>query len=300
MKNILIRSDSSSKIGIGHVMRDLVLSKQYPKDNIIFASQNLEGNINSKIIESGYIVEILKSNNLYELNQLIKKLQIDLLIIDCYDINHIYEEELKKDNISLKILSFDDIYEKHYCDILLNHNVYADKKKYKNLVPKDCEIRYGKAYTLIREEFICELEKEYEIISPTILLAMGGTDHSNLNIQILKVLEKFDNIKVRIVTTTSNENLKELKNYINSFDNIILYINSNEIAKLIKSSSFSIVSPSVIVNEILYLNTNFIAIKSAENQKFMYSYLKENSYTVLENFDEIKLEELINNFLVEG
>ncbi len=34
--------------------------------------------------------------------------------------------------------------------------IYADEIKYKNLVPKDCELRCGGKYTLIREEFIEE------------------------------------------------------------------------------------------------------------------------------------------------
>ncbi len=55
--NILFRADSSSTIGTGHIMRDLVLAKKYPNDNIIFVTQNLEGNINYKIEEEGYKLE---------------------------------------------------------------------------------------------------------------------------------------------------------------------------------------------------------------------------------------------------
>ena len=50
-KNILIRADSSSTIGTGHIMRDLVLAKQFPDAHIIFATQDLPGNINHKIQE---------------------------------------------------------------------------------------------------------------------------------------------------------------------------------------------------------------------------------------------------------
>ena len=86
--NILFRADSSSTIGTGHIMRDLVLAKQYPNSKIFFATQNLEGNLNSKIIESGYEVINLSRNAIDELDSLIKKLNIDLLIIDHYEINY--------------------------------------------------------------------------------------------------------------------------------------------------------------------------------------------------------------------
>ena len=41
-------------------MRDLVLAKQYRDSNIIFATQDLKGNINHKIVETGYRVETFK------------------------------------------------------------------------------------------------------------------------------------------------------------------------------------------------------------------------------------------------
>jgi len=49
MKNILFRADSSSTIGMGHIMRDLVLAEQYSDSNIIFVIQEPNGNINHKI-----------------------------------------------------------------------------------------------------------------------------------------------------------------------------------------------------------------------------------------------------------
>ena len=102
--NILIRADSSNSIGTGHIMRDLVLAKEYKNENIIFATQDLVGNINHKIIEAGYKIELLKSNDFEELNDLIKRLNINMIIIDNYDIDYNFEKKLKEDNSSLKNL----------------------------------------------------------------------------------------------------------------------------------------------------------------------------------------------------
>jgi UDP-2,4-diacetamido-2,4,6-trideoxy-beta-L-altropyranose hydrolase len=43
--NILIRADSSSQIGLGHIMRTLVLAAQYSDDTIAYACQDLAGKI---------------------------------------------------------------------------------------------------------------------------------------------------------------------------------------------------------------------------------------------------------------
>lgn len=302
MRNILFRADSSSFIGTGHIMRDLVLAKQYKTENIIFAVRELDGNINYKIDEHGYSKVVLKTNDFEELDKIIKKLNIDMIIIDHYEINYDFEKNLKELNPSLKIFVFDDTYEKHFCDILINHNISANEKRYKNLVPNNCELRCGSKYTLLRDEFL-EAKKQKNSIKKdkkikTIFVAMGGADHSNINIDILKVVNKIrkknkKNIKVNIVSTNANKNLEKLKNYCKNKKWINLYINSKQIAKLMSESDFAIVTPSVTVNEVYYLKLPIIAIKTADNQIDIYRYLKKKRFSVLKKFKINKLVKLI-------
>jgi len=289
--NILFRVDSSSIIGTGHIMRDLVLAKQYKDYNIIFATQSLKGNLNFKILESGYGVEILEDNSLDEFQKIIDRYSPKLVVIDSYDIDYSYEKQLKTQNPKLKLLTFDDTYEKHYCDILLNHNISADEKKYKGLVPEYCELRCGSKYTLLRDEFF----KQKNI--QTIFLAMGGADHSNINIPILNVLKEFKNIEINLVTTTANQNLEELKEYVNNKDWIELHINSEKIAKLMSVSDYAIITPSVTLNEVFFMELPFLAIQTADNQEDMVQYLIENRYNILQIFNNKELKETIHNLL---
>ena len=302
MRNILFRADSSSFIGTGHIMRDLVLAKQYKTENIIFAVRELDGNINYKIDEHGYSKVVLKTNDFEELDKIIKKLNIDLIIIDHYEINYDFEKKLKESNPNSKIFVLDDTYEKHFCDILINHSISANEKRYKNLVPNNCELRCGSKYTLLRDEFL-EAKKQKNSIKKdkkikTIFVAMGGADHSNINIDILKVVNKIrkknkKNIKVNIVSTNANKNLEKLKNYCKNKKWINLYINSKQIAKLMSESDFAIVTPSVTVNEVYYLKLPIIAIKTADNQIDIYRYLKKKRFSVLKKFKINKLVKLI-------
>ena len=274
-KNILFRADSSSTIGTGHIMRDLVLAQQYQDSQIIFATQDLKGNINEKI---DYKIVTLKSNALDELIEVVKEYEIDMVVIDHYEIDWEFEKQLKE-KTGVKILSFDDTYERHCCDILLNHNISADKNKYKDLVPKECEIRCGAKYTLLRDEF----KKQKNL--KRVFMAMGGTDSANLNIKILEVLQEFDNIEAVVATTSANKNLDTLKEYVQDKKSIELHINSTEIAKLMRRSDFAVVTPSVTLNEVFYMGLDFVAIKVADNQDDMFEYLVKNSYLALEEFD---------------
>ena len=293
--NVLIRADSSSYIGTGHIMRDLVLAKQYKNENIIFATQDLVGNINHKIIEAGYKIELLKSNDFEELNDLIKRLNIDMIIIDNYDIDYNFEKKLKEDNSSLKIFVLDDTYEKHYCDVLLNHNISANEKKYENLVPNTCELRCGSKYTLLREEFFqLKRKPKRKNNKQNVFLAMGGADHSNINIKILNVLKEFKKLHVNVVSATANKNLKSLENYYKKNSFVTLHINSNKIATLINNCDFAIVTPSVIVNEVYFLKKPIVAIKTAQNQIDMFNFLKKDRKFVISKFNKEKLEIVIS------
>ena len=291
MKNILFRSDSSFAIGTGHIMRDLVLASKYKKANIIFATQNLNGNINNKIIECGYKIEFLNSNSINELNEIIMKLNINLLVIDHYDFTKNKEKKLKIKNKKLKILSFDDTYKKHYCDILLNHNIYANKQQYKGLVPKKCKLKCGSKYLLLRNEFIKEKKKK------TVFLAMGGSDTANLNLIILKILKQYKNIKVNVITTNANKNIEELRIFCKNESWINCCINSTKIAKLMKKSDFAIVTPSVTLNEIYFMGLPFIAIQTAKNQKYMYNYLIKTSQLCMKKFNDDKFQSLLKNLI---
>lgn len=274
----LIRSDSSSTIGLGHIMRDLVFAKSL-EGEVIFACQNLEGNIIASI---PYEVKILKSNDVEELIELIRTLQITLLVIDHYGIDVAYERAIKEAT-QVEILSFDDTYQPHHCDILLNHNLSADASRYTHLVPKNCELRCGSAYTLIRDEFKREKEKTCEKIYD-VLVAMGGSDASNITLSLLKTLP--EHLRLCVLTTTANAHLQELQSYVENKPNIALHVNSNEVAKLLHQSRLAIVTPSVMVHEVLFMEVPFIAIKVASNQDDMYQYLKKEGYKTLEHFDE--------------
>lgn len=298
MKQILFRSDSSSSIGTGHIKRDLILAKRFGDAKITFAMRNLAGNINHEVLEAGYALEILKSSSLSELDALVKKLSVDLLIIDHYDIDYKFEKELKRQNPDTKIMVLDDTYQKHHCDTLLNHNIYAKKKRYKSLVPKGCKLLCGSKHTLLRDEFRSAKNSVAKGEQKRIVVAMGGSDSANLSIKILKALKKqskaFD---VDLVTTTANKNLEKLKKWCRSCERVELHIDSNEVANLLKNSTFAIISASSLANEAYYLEVPFVAIKTASNQREMHKWLRKSDHISLKKFSKKKLKKGVKKLI---
>ena len=294
--NVLFRVDSSSKIGLGHLMRCLVLAGQYKKDNIIFATQSLDGNADQKIIDQGYKLILLDDNSTDELCKKIALLHINNVIFDHYGIDDKFEKIVKK-RTNVKILSFDDTYEKHYCDVLLNHNIYADARQYEGLVPEFCDVKCGKKYTLIRDEFKKVKIKKSQINkeSPVIFVCLGGADPGNVSLAVLKILAEFDNATITLATTSANRNIGKLQDFSKQCQNISICVDCN-IAEMMSNSDFAIITPSVIIHEVMSIGLPFISIKTADNQKMMHKYLCEKNYYALDLSELSKLKREVQKY----
>jgi UDP-2,4-diacetamido-2,4,6-trideoxy-beta-L-altropyranose hydrolase len=264
-KKVLFRADSSSQIGLGHVKRDLVFASGLTDVDIVFASQDLPGNINHQI---PYPVYILPSNDSTELIDLCRHLNIDWLIIDHYAFIKADEEKLKQ-NCTLKLSVFDDSYKEHYCDEIINHNLGATAKKYAQKVPPFCKISL--IPPLIRKEFI--QEKRYIRNKQGVLLCLGGADPKNVSLQVLKNLKQHK-LQVNVALTSSNPNLHSLQVYAHVNKWIKLHVNAN-IPRLMNSCELAIVTPSVTAAEALFMKMPIITIRTAENQIEVEKFLKK-------------------------
>ena len=122
---------------------------------------------------------------------------------------------------------------------------------------------------------------------------MGGADTKNMTLKILKLLPKNFSWHVNIITTHANKNLEQLQEYVREKPSVSLHIQTNELAKLAKQARLAIITPSVLANEFYALQTPFIAIQSAQNQKYMRQFLQKKGYDVLKKFSRKKLKILL-------
>jgi UDP-2,4-diacetamido-2,4,6-trideoxy-beta-L-altropyranose hydrolase len=282
-KKILFRADSSSEIGIGHIMRDLVLAKQFEDAKIIFACRDLDGHIMDKI---PYPIKILGTDLIDELIEVIKQESIDMVVIDNYEIDYEDEKEIK-DKTGVKIFVFDGSYKKHYCDFLLNQNIYADKNQYQNLVPSFCKLFVGLKYALIRDEF---RQKKKIIKNNTdkikVLLTLGGADYDNITLEILKKLDRIHSEKFEIIIVIGTANIHKniIKDFLKLFNHSAkLIVDAKNMAELMNEVDFAISSAGSTVIELLYMRVPFFSLSIAPNQNMNLKYLIEHNLAY--NFD---------------
>jgi len=283
IKTTIFRVDASTKVGVGHISRSLIFAKQLKNKNIVFCYHKLPKIFQQKIKKNGFKLQKLKTNKTKEFIKKIKKIKPNKIIIDNYQIDFKDEKKIKKAFKKAELIVFDDTYEKHFCDKIINPNIYADLKKYP---------QKAKKILLLRDEFY--QAKKIKDKKDHILLMLGGMDFKNLMLKILKILK---NQKVIVITTSANRHIKKLQKYAKKHKNITIDINSNKVAKTMKTAKLAIITPSVSANEAIFLQTNLLAIKVANNQKYMYQYLKKNGFCALEKFDKKELKKCLKKLL---
>lgn len=263
MEKTLFRADSGSQIGLGHIKRDLVYAKEF--ESVSFACLNLAGNIISQI---PYRVFVLQSNSLDELVNLIKTQNFTQIVIDNYEIDAKFEQELKTQT-GIKIISFDDEKKPHFCDKLISPSISVKKEDYLNLVPPNCEIQTGKI--LVRDEFYEEAKIKRDKIFDH-FICIGGTDIKNFIPQIIKKLPPSS--KIAVATTSANPNLDKLKN----LPNINIFVDNPNLAKIMNESKFLHISASSLINEARVLGAKFALYRVADNQTDLFNYLKKQGF----------------------
>lgn len=279
--HILIRSDASTKIGSGHIMRCLTLADMLRTEGatVYFICRELEGHLCDFVKAKGY--ECLRSTNSKQTFEQKKDaeetlrliewngLKVDLIIVDHYQINEQWEQ-IVRESIP-KIMVIDDLANrKHDCDVLLDQNYFKDfENRYDDLVPARCKKLLGLKYLLLRPEFyednttVVKNNKSIE----DILIFYGGSDPTNETMKVLDALEHIDlsKLTIHVVVGLSNENRKLIEKRCQD-KGFRFYVQIDYLAQLMKKADLALGAGGVTMWERCYLGLASIVTVVAENQ----------------------------------
>lgn len=290
---VYFRTDLSLKIGTGHAIRCLALSKSLQKKGIetrfIFRDY-LDGTrpqieklfrkplfIESEAKEKRGII-----NNEYRWNnktlkqdaiatrRLLQNKDIDWLIVDHYSINREWEKVVKKE--VKNILVIDDLGDRdHLCDVLLdsNSNPLAHSI-YKKRVNKSTDLLLGNKYALLDPNFSkarSNLRKK-NFKKPNILIFFGGIDLNEYTLQAVEAVNMLDmNISsVDVVVGGSYANKKALRLLCKKYE-FRLHIQTKKMYELMANADISIGSGGSATWERCCVGLPSIVFAAAENQK---------------------------------
>lgn len=277
---IAIRADGGKSIGMGHIMRTLVLAGELKNDNQVFYVCKIEKSyINNseniseskyikgieKIIENGFEVKLINEDNILTELQAIKA---DILITDSYEVNEKYFDFTK--NFFNKTIYIDDT-NKHYFDVdyIINQNLGAEAFKYK--VPEHTKLLLGKNFVMLREEFREARPIAISEIIKNVMITVGGSDPFNVTPLVLNYVKEL-NYNFHVVVGPSFTNKQAIKAF--EKENIILHENT-DMLKLMKKCDMAIAGCGSTLYELARLGIPTIGIVIADNQEKLGALLSE-------------------------
>ncbi|ETO94523.1 UDP-2,4-diacetamido-2,4,6-trideoxy-beta-L-altropyranose hydrolase [Legionella oakridgensis] len=327
---VVIRTDSSRLIGSGHVMRCLVLADMLREagHETVFLCRDLPGHCYPIIRERGYLyflhafsesqkeaymaylpndnysvwLGVSQEQDAHETINFVKDKSIDLMIVDMYGLDIVWEKSVK--SLVKKLMVIDDLANRnHYCDVLLDHNYYCNaQERYQGLVPAFCQTFLGPSYALINpalqriKQARAMFKKDNIVKIKTILVFLGGMDVKNYTDKVLKQLlqSKLNHCFIDVVLGKANFYNKTLLKRYSSQKNIRFHIQPAYYFDLLAKADLSINAGGVSALERLYVGLPSLVLCTAENQKQICMDLHtDNLATYIENLD--LLSATINN-----
>ena len=225
-EKLIIRADSDTQIGTGHVMRCIALAQAWQDQggHVTFLSHCENEGLQQRIIDEGFdFIPIEKPHpdpsDLKATIDLLLKIRNpqsairNWLVLDGYHFTPHYQCEIKEAGHRLFVIDDMAHLNHYYADVLLNQNIHASK------LPYSCDRRtkklLGCEYVLFRREFLKYKDWKREIPDKAkkILATMGGSDPDNVTFKIIEAI-KFINdpsLKVKIIVGPLNLHVSELR-----------------------------------------------------------------------------------------
>lgn len=288
--NIFFRVDASQLIGTGHFFRCLTLAHEMikKKHNVTFVSRHLpeflksklyELNISFKDIKIGEGKKVagkLKHSSWLETTQKQDATNFknaiqdaDIVIVDHYSIDEEWEIDVSDHTKYLFVI--DDLCDRnHYCDFLLDQNLYLDRteKEYSKKVRSNTKLMVGTKYSLIRDEFIKYKDKlkTRDRSIKNILVFFGGIDNDNHTKIAINALKRLNlDLEIDVVVGKSNQYANEIKDLCNDH-NLNFYHQISNIEDLMFKADISIGAGGSTSWERCFMGLPSIIVSIAENQ----------------------------------
>ncbi len=222
-RSLIIRTDASSQIGLGHFMRCLALAQAWQDrgGNACFVLDQCPLSLINRLHHEGFSRLPLTTDSpgsemdARETIKAARRMEAQWIVVDGYQFSKKYINSLRSSGF--KLLVIDDFANSNNgeADLVLNQNLHASNAE-KNKGPNSLEPRslLGPKFALLRREFI-NVEKPLKrraVTSPNLLLTLGGADPDNITGKILDLLSSLATpITIRIISGSANPHLEVLR-----------------------------------------------------------------------------------------
>lgn len=273
---LLIRADATPQTGSGHVMRCIALADawRHKGGEACFIGDIHGENLRNRITAEGFRLIPMRSprpkpEDASETETILNSLRKkpSWIILDGYHFTPDYHRALKRKGSRLLVIDDMVHLDAYHTDILLNPNIYAEKRDY--LCAPAPMFLMGSQYALIRNEFCSRRQrKDVPEKAENILITMGGADPDNVTLKVIKALKalKRKNLKIRIIIGPVNPNREIIEKEVLESDKIELLYNVTDMPSIMNWADMAVTAGGGTCGELAFLGIPFIIITLAENQ----------------------------------
>lgn len=294
MARIGIRADGGTGIGMGHIMRCMSLAKSFTQagDEVFFFSQAQLGI--ETLEKAGFLtipIGLAHSVNSAgeQLARVLQEYQIDVLIVDSYQVTTTYFEILKP-SVGCLVYIDDENKQENCADMIINGNITAEYLHYRKF-QNGQQFLLGPQYNMIRDEFRGIPPHTTKQMVENLMITTGGTDPYDTTKQLLLLLlaaEGLQTMELHVVVGSGFQNRQELTTIAAHHPRVKLYsTNPEEVTETIRYSSMrdlmlfcdmAISAGGSTLYEFAACGTPVLAFILADNQAFLVDIMQRLGY----------------------
>jgi len=276
---IVFRADGSNSTGAGHLMRCMTIADAFPnKDRILFITNSIEsvGMVNAR----GYEAIAVSPENIDNIEDEIDEVKNILtgnnttfLMVDSYRVTDVYLKELRK--VTTLGLIEDKGDRKYPVDLILNYNIFADKKKLNEMYGDEAMVLCGAEYVPIREEFCRAKYTIYKSVK-NVLILTGGGDAFNLAEKFVDYFgNRKDDIKYHLVCGYYAKDNQSFLAKVSKTGNFTVHYDVSDIWNLMTTCDIAVSAGGTTIYELMTIGVPTIGYIFADNQKPLMDYVHE-------------------------
>jgi len=311
-RTLVVRTDGSSEMGTGHIMRCLTLAQAWCESGgtVNFVSAAVPDGLRDRILEwAEEIVSIDVSPgsraDAEQTSSAATDRDADWVVVDGPQFNAAYQDAVS--STVYQLLNIDDMgnLEQYSANLVLNQNLHAASEMYADRAPHT-ELLLGPDYVLLRNEFL-----EWQDWSPDVpteanhlLVTLGGSDPDNATQKVLDALDKIAaDLEVVVVAGAENDYYDSLRVRAETVDqNVRIERNIDNMAEQMAWADFAVSSGGTTCWELAFMGVPTLVGMIAQVEECLVSGLQnEDLFRHFGYFSSVSTSEIATeiNGLVE-
>ncbi|MFL0162052.1 UDP-2,4-diacetamido-2,4,6-trideoxy-beta-L-altropyranose hydrolase [Aquirufa salirivi] len=293
-RKIKIRTDGSSEIGLGHLVRCISLA------NMLVDYYEIK--FVCKFIPDEIVKEF--ENSKFELVKIFHELEFfeaicsdEIVVLDGYNFDFDYHITVKER--CFKLICIDDMHEQKFnADLIINHAPGISKSDYN--AASNTKFALGLEFALLRPLFLKQavIQRKIEKLN-TVLICFGGADEINLTKKVVQEIIHINHFEeIIVITGSAYKHLRDLENYIRNNERVTHIHHADEVEMLesMLKADLAIVPASGILVEILAVGCIPVSGYYIDNQLNIYNgYKKLNAIVDAGDLRNMDIKEIIKN-----